>query len=63
MAFLILFAFLFLPLVEITLFILVGDILGLGATIGLIVLTMLGGAWLLRHLGFTALRRDRKSVV
>ncbi|HJO89486.1 MAG: FxsA family protein [Nitrospinaceae bacterium] len=62
MAFLILFAFLFLPLVEITLFILVGDILGLGATIGLIVLTMLGGAWLLRHLGFTALRRLRADL-
>ena len=62
MAFLILFAFLFLPLVEIVLFVLVGDLLGLGATIGLVVLTMLGGAWLLRHLGFTALRRLRADL-
>lgn len=62
MAIVILIAFLTLPLVEITLFILVGDVLGLGMTIGLVLLTTLGGAWLLRHLGFTALQRVQEDI-
>ena len=62
MAILILIAFLALPLVEITLFILVGDILGLGMTIGLVILTTLSGVLLLRFLGFTAFRRLQKSL-
>lgn len=62
MALVILIAFLTLPLVEITLFILVGDALGLGMTIGLVLLTTLGGAWLLRYLGFTALQRLQEDL-
>lgn len=62
MAIVILIAFLTLPLVEITLFIMVGDALGLGATIGLIVLTTLCGAWLLRYLGFTAFQRLQEGL-
>jgi UPF0716 protein FxsA len=62
MAIVILIAFLTLPLVEIALFILVGDILGLGMTIGLVILTTLSGAWLLRFLGFTAFQRLRESL-
>jgi len=62
MAIVILIAFLTLPLVEITLFIMVGEALGLGATIGLIVLTTLCGAWLLRYLGFTAFQRLQEGL-
>jgi UPF0716 protein FxsA len=62
MAAVILVSFLILPLVEITFFILVSDILGLGLTIGLVLLTTLVGAWLFRYLGFTAFRRLQESL-
>ncbi len=62
MAVVILIAFLSLPLVEITLFIMVGDALGLAATMGLIILTTLAGAWLLRYLGFTAFQRLQEGL-
>jgi len=58
----ILVSFLILPLVEITFFILASDVLGLGLTIGLVLLTTLVGAWLLRYLGFTAFQRLQESL-
>ena len=62
MANIILVSFLILPLVEITFFILASDVLGLGLTIGLVLLTTLVGAWLLRYLGFTAFQRLQESL-
>ena len=62
MAIVILVSFLTLPLLEITLFVLVGDILGLGLTIGLVVLATLVGVWLLRYLGFTAFKRLQEGL-
>jgi UPF0716 protein FxsA len=50
------------PLAEIALLIEVGGRLGVGPTLALIVLTAVGGAWLLRRHGFAALRRAQQQI-
>lgn len=55
-------AFIGLPLAEIAVFIEVGDQIGLGPTLALIVLTAVIGAAMLRHQGFAVLRRAQQQL-
>jgi UPF0716 protein FxsA len=50
------------PVLEITAFIYVGQWIGLSPTIGLVLLTSIAGAMLLRIQGFGALRRIQKDL-
>lgn len=49
--------FIFVPLMEIYIMIETGRMLGVGATIGLVVLTGMAGAWLARNQGLELLRK------
>lgn len=62
MGYLILLAFIAVPLIEIALFIQVGGLLGLWPTLALIVLTAMLGIGLLRIQGFATLQRARASM-
>jgi UPF0716 protein FxsA len=55
-------AFLLLPIVEITLFVLVGDAIGLGATLALVILGAVVGTVLMRSQGLAALRRVQAAL-
>ena len=59
---LIFFALLAIPLIEIALFILVGDAIGLWPTLGVVVVTALIGSFALRHQGFATLARFRSGT-
>jgi len=54
-------AFLIVPLIEIALFIQVGGVIGLWPTLGIVVLTAVLGAWLVRAQGAMAVGRLRSS--
>ena len=62
MGILLLAAFIGVPLVEIAVFIQVGDVLGLWPTLGLVVLTAVLGTWQLRAQGLATLMRARSQV-
>ena len=62
MGILLLAAFIGVPLVEIAVFIQVGDVLGLWPTLGLVVLTAVLGTWQLRAQGLATLMRARDQV-
>ena len=55
-------AFLVVPVVEIYLFIEVGGAIGAAATIGIVILTAVAGAWLFRAQGLSTLDRARNSM-
>lgn len=57
----ILLLFLLLPLVEIALFVLVGDWLGLWPTLGLVVAAVLAGGLLIRRQGLAAVREIQRA--
>ncbi len=54
-------AFLFVPLIEIALFIQVGGAIGLWPTLGIVVLTAILGTWLVRRQGLMAIGQLRRS--
>ena len=56
------FALLFVPILEISVFILVGDIIGLWPTLGMILVTAFLGTLLLRHQGFQLLREAQEKT-
>ncbi len=58
----ILLALVFVPLVEIAVFIEVGDAIGLWSTLAVVVLTAMAGTALLRQQGLRTLRRAQESV-
>ena len=62
MGLVILLALIGVPLIEIAVFIEVGDRIGLWSTLGLIVATAVAGAALLRHQGLTTVTRARSSL-
>ena len=62
MPFLIFLIFVAVPLVEIAVFIYIGDIIGIAATIGLVVITAFIGTALLRIQGLSVLRRAQDAV-
>ncbi|MDH3580259.1 MAG: FxsA family protein [Hyphomicrobiales bacterium] len=62
MKFLILLLFIAVPLAEIAVFIKVGDIIGIGATIALVILTAIIGVALLKRQGLAAMARAQESV-
>ncbi|KAA5607554.1 FxsA family protein [Roseospira marina] len=62
MPFLLLLAFIGVPLLEIAVFIQVGDVVGLGWTLGLVILTAVIGTMLLRAQGVATLNRARASL-
>lgn len=62
MGLLLLAAFIGVPLIEIVLFIQVGDIIGLWPTIAVVILTAMAGTTLLRHQGLGALARLQDSL-
>ncbi|WP_299441943.1 FxsA family protein [uncultured Rhodospira sp.] len=62
MPFLMLLAFIGIPLLEIAVFIQVGGLIGLGATLVLVVLTAIAGTLLLRAQGLSTLGRARASL-
>lgn len=62
MGFLILAALIVVPLLEIAVFIQVGDAIGLWPTLGLILLTALLGSWQLRAQGLATLTRAREQM-
>ncbi len=62
MGFLILIAFICVPLIEIAVFIEVGGVVGLWPTLGLIVLTAVLGTWQLRAQGLATLSRARSQM-
>lgn len=55
-------AFIGVPILEIAVFIQVGGYLGLGPTLGLVVLTAVLGAWQLRAQGLATLLRARRQI-
>ncbi len=55
-------ALLLVPLIEIALFIQVGDLIGLWPTLATVILTAIAGTWLLRLQGGDALRRVQHIV-
>ncbi|MDP3339151.1 FxsA family protein [Frigidibacter sp.] len=55
-------AFLAVPLIEITLFIQVGGLIGLWPTLALVLLTAVAGTWLMRREGARALNDLRRSL-
>ncbi len=62
MAFLILLALLALPFVEISLFIEAGRAIGIPATLGLTILTAVGGIAIVRHQGLQNFRRMQEAM-
>ncbi len=62
MAFLLLAAFIGVPLLEIAVFIQVGGLIGLWPTLGLVILTALVGTWQLRAQGLATLTRARAQI-
>ena len=62
MALLLLAAFIGVPLIEIAVFIQVGDQIGLGATLALVVLTAVLGTWQLRRQGLATVNRVREQL-
>ncbi|MBW4706710.1 FxsA family protein [Roseobacter sp. YSTF-M11] len=54
-------AFLAVPLIEITLFIQIGGVIGLGWTLVTVVLTAIAGTWLVRNQGILALSQLKSS--
>ena len=62
MAFLLLIAFIAVPLVEIGVFIQVGGLIGLWPTLAVVVLTAIIGTWLLRQQGLATLGRARAQM-
>ncbi|MEM8631513.1 MAG: FxsA family protein [Pseudomonadota bacterium] len=54
-------AFLAVPLIEIALFIQIGGLIGLGPTLGIVVLTAVLGTWLVRNQGRQALGQIQRS--
>jgi len=62
MGFVLLAAFIGVPLIEIGLFIEVGGLIGLWPTIAVVILTAMAGAALLRHQGLGALARLQQSL-
>jgi UPF0716 protein FxsA len=59
---LLLLAFIAVPVFEIYLFVKIGGLIGAGATIGLVLLTALVGAWLLRLQGLATIARVRGQL-
>lgn len=55
-------AFIAIPLIEITLFIKVGGVIGLGWTLAVILLTAIAGSWLVRMQGAMAMADLRSSL-
>ena len=62
MKFLMLLIFIGVPLAEIAVFIKVGDIIGIGATVALVILTAIIGVALLKRQGLAAMDKARTSV-
>ena len=62
MAFILLFAFIAIPIVEISVFIEVGGRIGLWPTIMIIILTAMIGTWMLRQQGLSVLFRIRENL-
>jgi UPF0716 protein FxsA len=62
MIFLVLLAFIGVPLLEIAVFIEVGGFLGLWPTLGVVILTAIAGTTLLRHQGLATLGRARSNL-
>ena len=62
MGFLILFLLIAVPLVEIAVFIAVGERIGLWPTLALVVVTAMAGTALLRHQGLSTLARAQESL-
>lgn len=62
MKFVILLLFIAVPLGEIAVFIKVGEIIGIGATVALVILTAIVGVALLKRQGLAAMARAQKSV-
>ena len=62
MALLLVVALVIVPLVEITVIVQVAHLVGGWATIGLLLLSSIIGAWLVRHEGFVVVRRFREQV-
>lgn len=62
MALLVLIAFIAVPLIEIAVFIRVGEAIGLWPTLGLTILTALLGTWQLRAQGLATLDRARRQL-
>ncbi len=62
MKFFILLLFIAVPLAEIALFIKVGEIIGIGATVALVILTAVIGVALLKRQGLAAMARAQESV-
>ena len=56
------FLFIIVPIVEIILFIIVGDRIGLLATIGVVVLTAIIGTFLIRHQGIATIKKAQESL-
>lgn len=57
-----LFVFIAVPLAEIAVFIMVGDVIGLGATIALVIATAIIGVALLKRQGLAALQRAQTTI-
>lgn len=55
-------AFIAIPLIEITLFIKVGGIIGLGWTLAIVLLTAIAGSWMVRMQGAVAMAQLRGSL-
>lgn len=55
-------AFIAIPLIEITLFIKVGGVIGLGWTLAIVLLTAIAGSWLVRMQGAVAMADLRSSL-
>lgn len=55
-------AFIAIPLIEITLFIKVGGVIGLGWTLAIVLLTAIAGSWLVRMQGAIAMADLRSSL-
>jgi UPF0716 protein FxsA len=55
-------AFILVPLAEIAFLIQVGGVIGVLPTLALIVLTAISGTWMLRHQGFSVLRRAQLQL-
>ena len=56
------FIFLIVPIVEIILFIIVGDRIGLLATIGVVILTATIGTFLIRHQGIATIKKAQENL-
>lgn len=62
MGLIVLFAFIAIPLIEISLFIQVGGFIGMWPTIGVVIITAIAGTTLLRLQGLSALNRLQNSL-